>query len=260
MIKKDLIYLKEIFFQYTNNFILNDDKQNNPFLLKKEHTQRVCSEIVRLAEILPISSEKIIIAEAAALLHDIGRFRQYKEYGTFLDAESINHAALGCEVIKDENMLDFCTEKERNLLLDGVFYHNVFVLPKEMDKDTLFLLKLLRDADKLDIWEVVTDHYLSSDLNNNKFISLGLEDNNKFSRKILDFVFNGQVVQNQFIKSLNDLKLLQISWVFGLNFSESIKRIQKKGCLEKIFSTLPESKEIEKVAEYVKAYIKKSTA
>ena len=259
MDKKDLIYLKEIFYKYTDNFILNNEKQNNPFLLKKEHTQRVCSEILRLTEKLSISEDKTILAEAAALLHDIGRFRQFKEYGTFLDSESVNHAVLGCEVIQDENILDFCSEKEQKLLSDIVFLHNVFALPEEMDNDTLFLVKLLRDADKLDIWGVVTEHYLSSDLNNNKFISLGLEDNGGFSTKVLESLKSGQVVQNQLVKGLNDLKLLQISWVFGLNFSESIKRIQEKGCIEKIFSTLPESEEIEKVAEHVKVYIEKST-
>ena len=260
MDKKDLTYLKKTFYKYTDSFILNDEKQNNPFLLKKEHTQRVCFEILWLTEKLAISEDKTILAEAAALLHDIGRFKQYKEYGTFLDSESVNHAELGCEVIKDENILGFCSEKEQKLLLEIVFLHNVFVLPKKMDNDTLFLVKLLRDADKLDIWGVVTEHYLSSDLNNNKFISLGLEDNGEFSTKVLECLVNGEVVQNQLVKGLNDLKLLQISWVFGLNFSESIKRIQDKGCLEKIFSTLPESEEIEKVAEHVKAYIEKNTS
>ena len=260
MNKKDLINLKETFLKYTDSFILNTDRQNNPFLLKKEHTQRVCIEIVRLAEKLAIPSETAILAEAAALLHDIGRFRQYKEYGTFLDSDSVNHAALGCKVIKEENILSFCTDKEQTLLLNVVYFHNAFDLPKDKNKDTLFLLKLLRDADKLDIWRVVTDHYNSTKLNNNQFINLGLEDDGEFSKEVLEFVINGQVVKNQFVKRLNDLKLLQISWLFDLNFSESIKRIQGKGYLGKIFSKLPESEELKKVAAYVKVYIEQRTA
>ena len=260
MNKKDLLYLKETFLKYTDGFIVNTERQNNPFILKKEHTQRVCMEIVRLTEKLSISSETAILAEAVALLHDIGRFRQYKEYGTFLDSESVNHAALGCEVIKEENILRFCTEKEQTLFLDVVYFHNAFALPMEKNKDTLFLLKLLRDADKLDIWKVVTNHYKSVKLNNNKFIDLGLEDDGKFSKEVLEFVINGQIVKNQFVKRLNDLKLLQISWLFDLNFSESITRLQEKGYLGKIFSKLPESEELKKVAAYVKDYIEQRTA
>lgn len=260
MNKQNLIYLKEQFLKYTDGFILNSDEKNNPFFLKKEHTQRVCSEILMLADKLAISGQQTMLAEAAALLHDIGRFRQYKEYGTFLDAQSVNHAALGCEVIKDENLLGFCSDKEQNMLLDLVFFHNAFALPADMDQGTLFLLKLLRDADKLDIWTVVTDHYFSVDLNNNKFINLGLEDDGEFSKKAWESILKGQVVKNEFVKRLNDLKLLQISWVFDLNFSESVKEIQTKGCLGKIFSTLPESEELERVAEYVKNYIKEKTS
>ena len=40
------------------------------------------------------------IAEAVALLHDVGRFEQYKRYGTFNDRKSVNHAALGVEIMK----------------------------------------------------------------------------------------------------------------------------------------------------------------
>ncbi len=258
MKKKDLIDLENFFYEYADGFISNDIIHNRPFLMKKEHTRRVCLEIARLSEQLSLSREEKLFAKAAGLLHDIGRFRQYKEHGTFLDAKSVNHAALGCEVIKQEHILDFCTEKEQQLLLNLVFFHNVFALPKDLDKHNIFLLKLLRDADKLDIWEVVTDHYLSYDFKNDKFISLGLKNDDKFSSKVLESIFKGHVVENKFVKRLNDLKLLQISWVFDLNFTQSIKRIQEKGCLEKIFSTFPETEEIEKVVKYVRDYIKKS--
>ena len=258
MVKADLENLKKVFLKYTDSFILNNNKNKPPFLLKQEHTKRVCYEITRLADKLLMSQEDIMLAEAAALLHDIGRFRQYKEYDTFLDSASVNHAKLGYKVIKDENMLEFCNEKEETLLLNAVLFHNVFALPKKIDKESIFLLKLLRDADKLDIWKVMADHYSSLDQANNQFINLGLKDNGNFSQEVLDSVLNGKVVKNNLVKVLNDFKLFQISWVFGLNFPESINRIQEKGCLENIFATLPKSKGIEKAVEYVKVYIKKN--
>ncbi len=256
----ELKYLKNRFTKYTDSFISDRDKQDNPFVLKKEHTKRVCKEILMLSDKLSISTEKTILAEAAALLHDIGRFQQYKKYGTFLDAESTNHAKLSCKVIKEENMLDFCPAWEKNLLFNAIFFHNVFALPANKSDSILLILKLLRDADKLDIWEVVTDHYLSEDQNSNRYISFGLKDNGEYSLEILKFLYNSKVADSKFVKTLNDLKLLQISWVFDLNFSHSVQRIQEKKCIEKIFSTLPGTEELKQLAYHVDIYINKITS
>ncbi|MBL7226115.1 MAG: HD domain-containing protein [Desulfobacteraceae bacterium] len=42
--------------------------------LKADHTSRVCEAIVNIGRSLDLSREDLCLAEAAALLHDIGRF------------------------------------------------------------------------------------------------------------------------------------------------------------------------------------------
>lgn len=42
----------------------------------------------------------ILIAEAPGLLHDVGRFSQLVEFGTFSDTDSINHGESGYKIIK----------------------------------------------------------------------------------------------------------------------------------------------------------------
>jgi HD superfamily phosphodiesterase len=44
---------------------------------------------------IALSQQDLIVDEAAALLHDIGRFEQYRRYQAFVDSKSENHAALG---------------------------------------------------------------------------------------------------------------------------------------------------------------------
>jgi hypothetical protein len=46
------------------------------------------------------------------------------------------------------------------------------------------------------------------------------------------------------LKTLNDFKLLQISWVFDINFIPSFRAIEKNNFIDMIEETLPKVKEI----------------
>jgi hypothetical protein len=48
---------------------------------------------------------------AVALLHDVGRFPQYRRWRTFRDSESDNHARLSLEVIRHEAVLEHLPAK-----------------------------------------------------------------------------------------------------------------------------------------------------
>ena len=59
-------------------------------------------------------------------------------------------------------------------------------------------------------------------------------------------------------KTLNDFKLLQISWVFDLNYTPFFKAAENRKYLDQIEATLPKSKEIAdavgKVHDFVKSH------
>ena len=115
-----------------------------------------------------------------------------------------------------------------------------------MDKDrrTVFFMQLLRDADKLDIWQVVIAHYLTVEKNNDKFIELGFEDRGGYSPEAFDALFQRRFVRSCDINQLNDFKLMQISWVFDLNFAPTIARVKSRAYIEKIASTMPPCPEL----------------
>ena len=49
---------------------------------------------------LDLTQEEVEIASLIGLLHDIARFEQYTQYGTFKDLQSIDHGNLGAEILK----------------------------------------------------------------------------------------------------------------------------------------------------------------
>ncbi|MDY0220042.1 MAG: HD domain-containing protein [Desulfobacterium sp.] len=230
--------LQRDFLDYAATFI-DPDTIGGPHVLKRDHSIRVCEEITGLGQALALSKPDLTLARAIALLHDIGRFEQFKRYGTFVDAASENHAFLGLGVIETQKLLQPLPPVQRALIMDAVGFHNAALLPENRDDRTLFFMRLIRDADKLDIWQVVIDHYLNTARRDDKFIDLGLEDRGGYSPGPLNALIEGRFVLSSTIEELNDFKLMQISWVFDLNFSPTFARVKQRRYIEKLASTMP---------------------
>ncbi|PQP32681.1 HD family phosphohydrolase, partial [Desulfobacteraceae bacterium SEEP-SAG10] len=77
----------------------------------------------------------------------------------------------------------------------------------------------------------------------NSFLEIGLPDDPACSPQILASIREGRLVLMQNLKTLNDFKLLQISWVFDLNFVTSFQAVKTRAYIEQIEATLPHSKE-----------------
>ncbi len=230
--------LQRHFLDYASTFI-DPGTIGGPHVLKRDHTLRVCEEITDIGQALGLSEPDLILARAIALLHDIGRFEQFKRYATFVDAASENHATLGLRVIEAQKLLEPLSPEQRSLIMDAVSFHNAAFLPEDRDDRTLFFMRLIRDADKLDIWQVVINHYLNTGSGDDKFIELGLEDRGGYSPGSLNALLERRFVLSSTIQELNDFKLMQISWVFDLNFSPTYARVKKRRYIEKIASTMP---------------------
>ncbi len=148
-----LTELKDWFTKYVHTFRCSDpDKQQN-IDLKEGHTIRVCKEILTIGKQLGLNDDELRLAEIIALLHDVGRFEQYARYHTFTDGKSENHAELGVAIIKRSGMLNQFDGAVNNLIIRSIQYHNRASLPDHESEVCLLFSKLLRDADKLDIWK-----------------------------------------------------------------------------------------------------------
>ncbi|MBN2034667.1 MAG: HD domain-containing protein [Deltaproteobacteria bacterium] len=231
--------LKAWFQSYTHGFSSDDPIVQENLDLKREHTWRVCEAIRDIGWSLDLSKEDLCLAEASGLLHDIGRFEQYRRYRTFSDYKSENHAALGARIIQAAGILAGLEPVAADIILRAVAYHNRADLPLEEKEPCLFFLKLLRDADKLDIWRVVTEYYRNARFRRNRTIELDLPDVDRVSKPVYEALMQGRLVQTADLKTLNDFKLLQIGWIYDINFPMTFNIIEEKKYLERILDALP---------------------
>lgn len=255
MKNSDLTNLKSWFADYVSGYYTADSEYNRAIRLKEEHTKRVCDNIVMLGNSLNISEQELLLAETTALLHDIGRFKQYAVYGTFNDMNSKNHARLGLQQIGMHKILNLFPKYEKRLVAKAVAYHNAAILPESENGKTLFFIRLLRDADKLDIWKVFIDYYHEREKNPNSTIELGLADEPVCSPRVLQALKECKSVSINDLKTLNDFKLLLIGWAFDLNFAPSFQALQSHKYLEQLASTLPQSKEVKEAVKQARDYV-----
>ncbi len=254
MTENDYTKLADFFDDYTTGFITRAVSVH-PHVTKKAHTARVVENMVFLGKKLGLSSQRMLLARAAALLHDIGRFSQFEIYGTFSDAASKNHGALGVGVIREHRLLASWPMGEKKQLVRSIALHNAYHLPSGMDPDTLFLTRLLRDADKLDIFHVVTRNYLGLDPGENGYLTHNLPDDGLISKGLVDRILNEELIDSRQVRSVNDLKLLQISWVFDLNFKAARKQVNDLGFIPLIFSTMPDSDLLTFLGDFMKSHL-----
>ena len=234
-----LMALKKWFNDYVGIFSSDDPVIQQNMDLKAGHTSRVCEAILDIGNTLDLSEEDLSIAEISALLHDIGRFEQYFKYRTFSDHRSEDHAELGVKVLMENHVLYDLHPDTADIIIKSIRFHNRASLPEGEGERCLFFLKLLRDADKLDIWHVVTDYYKNNGNKRNRTIELDLPDTEEISEPVHSALMHGRIAKMSDLRTLNDFKLLQIGWVYDLNFSRTFQIVRENGYLERIRDALP---------------------
>ena len=248
--------LKRWIERYVAQFASADPDIQAALDLKLAHTRRVNDAIKDIGKSEGLSRDALYLAEATALLHDIGRFEQFQKYKTFSDARSEDHAALGVHVIKKEGILQPIDDEKAQMILKAVQYHNKAALPVTEKGTGPFFMKLLRDADKVDIWYVVTDYYRHAREKRNETLELNLPDAPRVSDAVCRSLIKGDIIQMKDLKTLNDFKLLQIGWIYDVNFKRTFEIVKERRYLEQIRKALPErSNSIDAVYRRALAYL-----
>lgn len=234
-----------------------DDKYINANLRSKEtHTKRTCQEILYLADQLNLEPDQKRLAELIALFHDIGRFRQFVKYRTYNDPRSINHCLLGLEVLRETNVLNGIDPHQKELLERAIEYHGLIELPSGLDPQCLLFSKLIRDADKLDVFFVVIEYYKQHRDNPDEFkFEMEFPDEPQCSEHVIEAILAGKQLDYSTLRTWNDMKLMQLGWVYDVNFAATLKRIKKRRVLETILDFLPQTQDIEKVREKIFNYV-----
>jgi len=152
------------------------DAGNERIALKIEHTLRVAGLCERIARSEGFAPGDVDLAWLCGLLHDIGRFEQVRRWGTFSDAASTSHAALGVDALFGELEGDVGAQALRaadpgagagggagvigwfvrdktaaETVRTATAVHSDYRVPAGMDGRTRAFCDVVRDADKVDI-------------------------------------------------------------------------------------------------------------
>jgi HD domain len=247
--------LKTWFQNYVQSCSLSDQEDQRNITVKQKHTHQVCLNAVRIAEDLRLDQQETGLAEAIALFHDVGRFSQYLRYKTFDDSISVNHALIGAKLLAEHNVLQDLPKFDRDIIIRSVTLHNIFSLPKGLDEKSLLFARLIRDADKLDILRVVIEYFEQDEGDRADAVALGLPDLPGYSQAVLACLARGELARKEALTTLNDFKLLQLAWLYDLNFTCSLRMVEERDYIRTLAEMLPRNDEIAGAVEIVSNYV-----
>lgn len=202
--------------------------------LKLDHTRRVVDNARRISAGEGFDASAARACEIAALLHDTGRYEQFRKYGTFRDSDSTDHAVLSHRIVVDAGWLDASalSPAERGAVLDAVLFHNRRDLPDGLDALTDAAARTVRDADKLDIFRVLEEQVATTDWRHDCTAFWNLPTSVPPNPAVLDAIRAGRPVAYGDIRSLSDFVLIQVGWMISdLSYATSRRLCAERGHL-----------------------------
>ena len=207
--------------------------------LKIDHTYRVADIAERIGNSVGADSD---FSWFLGLLHDIGRFEQLTQYGTFKDADSVDHAELGADMlfkdglIKSFPILSFSGSHTsgkngsdwKRIAETAIRLHNKLSLPGGLDKETELYCKVLRDADKADIFRVLTEPPYDE---RNQRIVAESSDGSVAREDVMNCVHEHRCVPRRSDFTPFEALISQCCMAFELEFPESVKIVREQGYL-----------------------------
>ena len=191
-------------------------------VLKVDHTMRVMNLCERIAKSIGLNEEDVELAKLCGLLHDIGRFEQWKNFETFDDSKSIDHASLGTSILEENNWLqDFLYDEEKEAIVkNSVFYHNKFKIYQGLPDRYKMFCNIVRDADKIDILYLYTIKHIHPNTKDKAF-----------SENIYEALMQGREIKKNEKKTKADTLAVSLGFIFDINFKESIEILKSEDYL-----------------------------
>ncbi|MFR0822128.1 MAG: HD domain-containing protein [Clostridia bacterium] len=211
---------KKAFAEYVSKYNVEDEK----IAIKIKHTYRVVESSEYIAKKIGLGQEDIALAMLIGILHDIGRFEQAKQYHTFVDSKSFDHADFGVEVLFKDNLIREFIEDEKydDIIKKSIRNHNKYTIEEGMNERELIHSKIIRDSDKVDNLNLIYLERLEVFPNRG---GIAIE---KITDKVFnDFVNHKTILNADRITNL-DFWISYIAWIFDLNFDASIQLVKEK--------------------------------
>ena len=225
-------YAKNIFEKYIKD---NYDIDNEKISHKLNHTYHVVENARIIATDMDLDKENINLAMVIALFHDIGRFEQVLDKNSFReDIIKYDHAALGVKLLFEDDLIRkfIKDDKYDDVIRTAILNHSKYILdPSNMTDIEILHSKIIRDADKVDSFRAKSEEDIYTMANITK------EDieNSYITDKIYNDFMEEKTIISKDRKTGIDIWISYIAFVFGLEFSSSLKIIKDKDYINKLF-------------------------
>ncbi len=248
--KTDRKKVLHTFADYVENYNSRDEKVR----LKIEHTYRVSKLCESIANSLKLSGKDVDLAWLLGILHDVGRFEQLKNYGTFIDAQSIDHAMYGAEILfKQGKIRDYIEDNaEDELIKTAVAYHSAYRLPEGLDERTKLFCQILRDGDKIDILKVNVEFPLEEIYN----VTTEELRTCRVSEPVMEAFREGHAVLRSLKKTPADNVVGHISLIYELVYPKSLELVIEQGYINQLMDFKSDNQETEKQFEQIRKIMK----
>ena len=223
----DFELAKKSFQEYLKNYDTNDGS----IALKIKHTYEVVKKSEYIANGLRLDKENIELAKIIALLHDIGRFEQIKEFGEFND-KKIEHAEFGVKVLFDNSLIRKFIDEDKydNIIYKAIYNHNKYKIEENLNEKELLQCKIIRDADKLDNFRVKEKDKLEDmfpKIYNEKTINY-----ETISEKVYEDFMQHKCIKLEDRKTIIDYWVCVIAFIFDLNFNISLQYVKENNYID----------------------------
>lgn len=227
---------------------------------KINHMIRVSEISNKLATNLQLSEEQVQLAELIGILHDIGRFEQYKQK---IKTEQFNHGQVGVEILKKDNYIRKYIKEEQydDILYTAIYEHNRYELTPGLTNEQELFCKIIKDADKIDLfYEAIAIYWQQPE--QKKEI-----ENGTISEKMLQDFYQQKLanIKNKISQTDHILKIA--SFIFDINFSYSFKLLKENNYINEmidrfdyqLLDTKEKMTKIKEIAnEFIEAKIKEN--
>lgn len=255
-INKPLVNRRRVLNAFAE-YVRNYDPSDGKIKLKIDHTYRVAGLCRRIAESLGLTGTDVDTAWLMGMLHDIGRFEQIRRYGTFNDAQSVNHADFGADLLFREGLIDKFAcgymQTDDGLLELAIRQHNKYRIKEGLGGRELMFCNILRDADKIDILKVNVDVPLEIIYD----VTTQELRNSVITKEVLDSFYRRETVLKSIRRSAVDNVVGHISLLFELVYPVSLKIARQQGYIFKMLDFGCDVEATRKQFDDMRAYVVK---
>ena len=233
---------------YYKELLSNYDLSNPHLEYKIGHSYRVMNNMILLAKNMNLPYKDIHLAAMIGLFHDYGRFHQYKQYQEFND-KLLDHGEYGANYLETHQELFskyHVSELDYQIAYTAIRNHNKYKIDNKLTKRELLFTKMIRDADKLDIFYALSNESIKPKI---------YEDNHDISNEVTKIFYEHQPIDKNIENNINDNLIKVFSFIYDINFHLSLDMIKYYNYFDKIYNRLHHQELFKPYIEHINNYL-----